>query len=473
MPKPPLYLKVARQIEQQIRKGALRVGDRVPSIRGLRRQQGISVSTVLQAYFWLENQGWIEPRPQSGFYVRVPHQDLVPEPETQSKSCVPTKVGAIEILDEVVRCLDDHEMVPLGSAAASGSLYPSARLSKIISRIARTNPSHSSRYEQSNGLEPLRRQIARRAVAAGCSLSPNDVIVTCGGMEALNLALRAVARPGDVIAIESPTYFAILHILESLGMKAIEIPTHPRTGMDLDALARAIRKHSVRACITIPNGHNPLGFILDDERKKALVTLLTKHKVPLIEDDIYGELAYSGVRPKTAKAFDTEGIVLICSSFSKILAPGFRVGWIEGGRYGDDIRRLKFLNTLSSASLPQLAIAEFIESGGYDRYLRNLRQTVARQVQMYSQAVAQYFPEGTKISRPAAGYVLWVELPPSIDSWRLYRAAAAQKISIVPGVIFSPTAQFTNYVRLSCGYPLNDVTERAVATLGKLCEKQL
>jgi DNA-binding transcriptional MocR family regulator len=473
MPQPPLYLKVARQIEQQIRKGALRVGDRVPSIRGLRRQQGISVSTVLQAYFWLENQGWIEPRAQSGFYVRVPYTDLVPEPEIQCKAGKPTDIGVIGILDEVVSSLGDRSRVQLGAASAGLSLYPHAKLNKIINRITRNNPGHSCSYEEAAGVEPLRRQIARRAIGFGCTFSPNDVIVTCGGMEALNLALRAVARPGDVVAIESPTYFSLLYMIESLGMKAIEIPTHPRTGMDLEALSAAIRKHSVRACITISNGHNPLGFVLDDEYKKNLVALMTRHNVPLIEDDIYGDLVFNGVRPKTAKAFDTEGLVLLCSSFSKVLAPGFRIGWIEAGRFHDEVRRLKFINTICSPSLPQLAIAEFIQSGGYERYLRNLRQTLAQQVQRYSQAVAKHFPEGTKISRPAAGYLLWVELPRSVDSWKLYRAAGSHKISIVPGVIFSPTGQFEHHIRLSCGQPFSDSMERAIATLGKLCGKQL
>src|SRR5215813_732467 len=267
----PLYLKVAHQIEGQIRKGALRVGDRVPSIRGLQRQQGVSVSTVLQAYFWLENQGWIEPRPQSGFYVRAPYAELAPEPEFHVSQSVPTEVGIGGLLDEIVLAIGDRRNVPLGAAAACPDLYPNAKLNKIIGKIARTDPAHSGRYELTNGLEALRRQIARRAIAYGCSFSPNDLTITCGGMEALNLAVRAVARPGDVIALESPTYFANLQIIESLGMKAIEIPTHPRNGMDLDALARAIRKHRVRACIAMLNCHNPLGFIASEEYKKNLV----------------------------------------------------------------------------------------------------------------------------------------------------------------------------------------------------------
>jgi DNA-binding transcriptional MocR family regulator len=291
-------------------------------------------------------------------------------------------------------------------------------------------------------------------------------------MEALNLGLRAVADPGDVIAIESPTYFALLEIIDSLGMKAMEIPTHPRSGMDLNSLESAIRKHRVRACISITNCHNPLGFILGEDRKKDLAGLLARYNVPLIEDDIYGDVAFGGVRPRTAKAFDTTGLVLLCSSFSKVLAPGFRVGWIHPGRFLDKLIRLKFINTVCSPSLPQLAIAEFIQSGGYDRYLRGLRTTLANQVQVYGQEIAKYFPEGTKISRPAGGYVLWVELLEAIDSLTLYRAALAQNISVVPGSIFSARGQFRNHIRISCGNPWSHAIERAFRTLGKLCAEQ-
>ena len=465
----PLYLKVARQIEGQIRKGALRVGDKVPSIRGLKRQQGVSVSTVLQAYFWLENQGWIEPRPQSGFYVRTPFAQLVPEPEFQSSRSVPTEIGICDLLNEVVHSVGDPAKIPLGAASACPSLYPYRKLNRIIHQVMREDPGHSSRYDFTMGVATLRRQIARRSITYGCNFSPNELVITCGGMEALNLGLRAVGRPGDVIAIESPTYFAVLQIIDSLGMKAIEIPTHPRHGMDLDALESAIRKHRVRACLSITNGHNPLGFILDDGYKRNLVGLLTKHKVPLIEDDIYGDITFNGVRPKTAKAFDTEGLVLLCSSFSKVLAPGFRVGWIHPGRYLDAVTRLKFINTIASPSLPQVAIADFIQSGGYDRYLRGLRMTLAKQVQVYSHAIVNYFPEGTKISRPAGGYVLWVELPETVDAVKLYRAAVSKNISIVPGVIFSASGRFRNHIRISCGYPWSESMERAIMTLGRFC----
>jgi DNA-binding transcriptional MocR family regulator len=468
-PKLPLYLKVARQIEGQIRKGALRVGDRVPSIRGLKRQQGVSVSTVLQAYFWLENQGWIEPRPQSGFYVRVPFSQLVPEPDSQTPQSAPIEVGVGNLLDEVVKSIGDQTKTCLGAASAAPDLYPHRRLNRILHQITREDPTHSSRYEFTMGAIQLRRQIARRSIAFGCNFSPNEIVVTCGGMEALNLGLRAVARPGDVIAIESPTYFAILQIIESLGMKAIEIPTQPRKGMDLDALQSAICKHRVRACISMTNCHNPLGYVLDETFKKDLVALLTKYSVPLIEDDVYGDLTFTGIRPKPAKAFDTDGLVILCSSFSKTLAPGFRVGWLSAGRFQDAVTRLKFINTIASPTLPQLAIAEFIRSGGYDRHLRTLRANLADQLQLYGQAIAKYFPEGTKVSRPAGGLVLWVELPERIDTLRLYRDALAHGISIVPGAIFSASGRFRNHIRVSCGQRWSEAMERAFVTLGRLC----
>jgi DNA-binding transcriptional MocR family regulator len=292
-------------------------------------------------------------------------------------------------------------------------------------------------------------------------------------MEALNLALRAVARPGDVIALESPTYFGVLQTIESLGMKAIEIPTHPRNGMDLDCLESSIPKHRVKACVTMSNCHNPLGFVLSNDYKKDLVARTARHGVAVIEDDVYGDLTFDGIRPKTAKAFDRDGLVLLCSSFSKVLAPGFRVGWIHPGRFQDEIRRLKFITTLASPSLPQLAVAEFIQSGGYDRFLRKLRATFASHVQLCSQAIGRYFPSGTRISRPVGGHVLWVELPERIDSLKLYRAALANNISIVPGVAFSPSQRFNHHIRISCGQRWSPTIDRGLATLGKLAGKLL
>lgn len=467
----PLYLKIARLIEDQIRDGALRPGDRIPSIRSLSRKREVSISTVLQSYYWLESRGYVEARSKSGFRVRVPFSELVPEPRFRTSDPAPTKVGGGELLAEILRAVGDPAKAPLGAALPGPSLVPYQKLNHIVRRISQREPLHSSYYQFPPGSESLRRQIARRSLESGCSFSPQDIIITCGAMEALNLCLRAVAKPGQVVAIESPTYFGMLQAIESLGMSALEVPTHPRFGMDLDVLERSIKKHRIKACIVMTNCHNPLGYVLGDDRKKALVDLTAKYRVPLIEDDLYGDLAFNLGRPKVAKAFDREGLVLLCSSYSKVLAPGFRVGWVEAGRFGEEVKRLKWLSTIATASLPQLVIADFLETGGYDRYLRRLRIAFSEQVQSVSKAIAKYFPPGTRLTRPWGGYLLWVELPRGVSALKLFRQALAQNITILPGQVCSASGRFQRYVRISCGYPWSDEIDRALLTVGRLCDK--
>lgn len=465
--KTPLYLKLARALEEQISRGVLRPGERIPSVRSFSRQQGVSISTVLEAFMWLENRGAIESRPQSGFFVRVPFAKSVPEPRFQTPAPRPAVFGAGAVVAEVLRSATDPASVPLGTACPDPELLPHHKLNAILRGIARRNSLHSSIYGPTQGVEALRRQIARRSLEYGCNFSPADIVVTTGAMEALNLCLRAVARAGDAIALESPTYFGVIEAVEALGMRCIEIPTHPREGMSLEFLADAIRKHRIKACVSITNGHNPLGYVLPDDYKKRLAELTAKHNVALIEDNIYGDLAF-GAQPMVAKAFDRKGTVLLCSSFSKVLAPGFRVGWVHAGRYHVEVERLKFLNTVATPHLQQLVLAEYLESGGYDRYLTRLRIAFAEQVRMVSQAAAKYFPEGTRITRPDAGYLLWVELPKKVDAVKLFRAAVAAHITIVPGTIFSTTGRFRNCIRISCGYRWSDTIDRALVTLGRL-----
>jgi len=469
--KTPLYLKLSRSLEEQMSRGVLRPGDRLPSVRAFSRQQDVSISTVLEAYIWLENRGAIESRPKSGFFVRVPFAKSVPEPRFQTPAPKPANFSASAIVTEVMRCANRPGSVPLGSALPDPQLMPNAKLNEILRRIIRRHPMHSAQYNFPPGIESLRRQIARRALAYGCSLPPSEIVITSGAMEALNLALRVVARPGDLVAVESPTYFGVLDAIQSLGLRAIEIPTHPREGMSLELLERAIRKHRIKACMTMTNGHNPLGYVLSDDYKRELAELTAKYDVALIEDNLYGDLAYGPRPPKLAKAFDQKGNVLACASISKVLSPGFRLGWIHAGRYQAELERLKFISTVAAGSLPQLVAAEYLETGGFDRYLVRLRIAFAEQVRMVSQAVAKYFPEGTRITRPGAGYLLWVEMPKKIDALKLFRAALDANIGIVPGPIFSTTGRFSNCIRLSCGYRWSDTIDRALVTLGRACDE--
>ncbi len=469
----PLYEQVADKIARLIHQGTLRTGDRIPSVRQLRSQLGVSVSTVLEAYRRLESEGLVEARPQSGYYVRTRHQNLPPEPSISTPNSIATEVGIGSLVSELLAAAYNPSMAPLGASAPSPDLLPTLRLNQILSRIARNIGTSSNIYDVPPGNEFVRRRIARRSLGWGGSLIADDIVTTCGCMESINLCLKAVAKPGDTIAVESPVFYGFLQILESLGMKALEIPTHPRDGISLDALEVAIRTHSIKACLLIPSFSNPLGSCMPEANRRQLVEMLTRVQIPLIEDDAFGELYFGDHRPKPAKAFDTEGIVLLCSSFSKDLAPGYRVGWTAPGRFKRQVELLKHSSTIANPTLPQLAIAEFLQNGGYDHHLRQLRKASAAQVQRVSQAIAQFFPKGTKVTRPTGGFLLWVELPQSVDSLQLYRQALQQKISIVPGPIFSTTQQYQHCIRLNCGYPWSSRIEQSLAVLGHLAAQQI
>jgi DNA-binding transcriptional MocR family regulator len=467
----PLYVQIAQMLSRQVASGTLRPGDRVPSLRKLSEQKRVSITTALQAYIWLENRGYLEARPQSGFYVRTPFAKLIPEPQFEENKSQPIAAGHNTVLGELLQAANDPKNIPFGYGCASPELFPNRRLNLILRHLVRQAPLHSARYDFPPGVERLRRQISRQLLEMGCEVSADEIVVTSGGLDAVNLGLRAVAKPGDVIAVESPTYFGILESIASLNMKVLEIPTHPQGGMDLDELERAIRKHQVKASVVMTNCHNPLGYVLSDKYKRALVELTGRAGVPVIEDDLYGDLTFEGPRPYPAKAFDRKGLVLHCGSYSKVLSPGYRVGWVAAGRFRHEVERLKLITSVAVPSLSQQVIAEFLESGGYARHIKRLRSTLAGQVEFVRQALAKYFPEGSRISRPAGGYMLWVELPSKINALKLYRAALEQHISILPGTIFSATGQYRNHIRINCGISWSDVYDKALLTVGKLCER--
>lgn len=465
-----LYERVAAHVAGLIERGALRPGDRVPSVRRLSKQQGVSVSTVIQAYQHLEGTGLIEVRPQSGHYVRRRCAAL-PEPRAPRTSTTPSKVSVASLVAKVYGAARDPHIVPFGAATPSPELLPTDRLNATLARIARASGAVGVSYDPPPGCPALRRQIARRAVERGCTITADDVVTTVGAMEALALCLRAVAQPGETVAIESPLYFGLLQLIESLRIRALEIPCQPGSGIDLDALEEALAAHKIKAVLTLPVISQPLGASMSDAAKQRLVEMLARRDIPLIEDDIYGELYFGATMPRPAKAFDEAGLVMLCSSFTKTLAPGYRVGYAVPGRFRDQVEQLKFANSVATPTLPQLAIADFVENGGYEHHLRAMRRKLAAQVEQVSAAIAEHFPAGTRVSRPAGGFVLWVELPPGTSALELHARALAHSISVAPGPIFSAKPRFANCIRMSCGYPWSDLLAHAVRTLGKLARE--
>jgi len=468
---PHLYQELAHRLSDAIHAGSVKAGDRLPSVRQLSTQHRVSIATAVQAYRWLENQRLIEARPKSGYFVLSRGRKLA-EPAPSSPPAAARFVGVNRYVMEYLACSETPGVAPLGCATPSEDLYPGEKLQRLLTAIGRRRPDLASRYVMSTGNQQLKAAIARRAVEFGCTLDPEDIVVTNGCTEALNVALRAVAKPGDTIALESPTYFTLLQIIESLGMRALEVPTHPREGISLEALDLATqRPGAVKAVMLITNYSNPLGSLMPDDKKERLVRLLQARGIPLIEDDIYGECYFGRSRPFVAKAWDGNGNVLLCSSFTKSVAPGFRIGWIAPGRFRKEVELLKFISSIATPELPQMAIAQFIANGGYDHHLRKLRAAFLLQVQQVAEAVAEHFPAGCRLTQPAGGFVLWVELPPQVDGVRLFELAREARIAIAPGPMFTNSGKYRNFIRLNCGHALTPRLELALAKLGDLAKR--
>lgn len=463
------YELLAADLEESIRSGVLRPGDRLPSVRHTGTSRGLSASTVFQAYYLLEARGLIRAKERSGYYVSDGPLRLPLEAERTSQPLdASIAVDVSERVFEILESSMTRDVVPFGSAFPSPLLFPLARLGQSMAAAAQSLDPWSTVDDLTPGNAALRRQIALRYLADGMQVHTDEIVVTNGALEALNLCLSAVTRPGDSVVVESPTFYAALQALERRGLQAIEVSTHPREGIDLAALEHAIARHKPKACWLMTTFQNPLGSLMPEAKKKALVALLTRHEVPLIEDDVYAELYFSDKRPAPAKAFDTEGLVLHCSSFSKCLAPGYRIGWAAPGRYAKAVARDKLTSTLSTSVPAQLALASYLDRGGFDKHLRKLRRTLCAQQTMFAQAVRQFFPPETRATRPAGGYFLWVELPEDVDALDIHRRALALGISVAPGPIFSASRAFAHCLRLNYGHAWNARAENALKTLGEL-----
>ncbi len=462
------YERFADDIAELIRSGVLGPGQRVPSVRYASQTHGVSPSTVFQAYYLLERRGLIRARPRSGYFVNAHAPRPFSEPQALAPVSESTQVDVSALVFSILDSIKDPHTVPFGSAFPSPELFPLQRLSRSLASASRAMDPRMVVTDLSPGNPQLRRQIALRYMVGGLMLPMEELLITNGALEALNLCLQAVTEPGDLVVIEAPAFYACLQVLERLKLKAVEIPVHPREGMDLGVLAQTLDKHPVKAVWCMTNFQNPVGASMPEAKKQELVELLRRHQVPLIEDDVYAELYYSQQAPKPAKAFDTDGLVMHCGSFAKSLAPGYRIGWVAAGRFAQKIERLKLMTSLCASMPAQAAIADYLQHGGYDRHLRKLRYALEGQQLSMLAAIARHFPAQTRVSHPSGGYFLWLELPEQMDALKLFHMALAQGISIAPGPIFSPTRRFGNCIRLNYGSPWNEGAEQAMETLGRI-----
>jgi len=464
-----LYKKLSLELAGKIRQGQLRAGERLPSLRSLHQTLGLSLATVYQAYLELESGGLIEARPRSGFYVKAARLLDRPAPRPSPGTSRPRPVKLSAITAEVVEASLNPDLIPLGASTLSPDLLPHKHLGRLIKGLPAAGVREVLNYAPPEGDPELKRLVAGRLVGLLPGVGPGDLVITNGCMEGVALALSVLVRPGQVVAVETPTHFGFLQLLREMGLRAVGVPTDARTGLDLPALARILDRHQVKACLTIPNFHNPLGALMPQENREELVRMTNRRGVPVIEDDIYGEMHFGPRRPGLLKRFDRRDLVITCSSVSKALAPGFRVGWcLPGERFGGAVRRLKAALSMASPTLQQRVVARFMAGGAFDRYLRSLRTKLQRQVAETALAVQGYFPAATRLAPPQGGNMLWLELPAGVSGVEVYRQGLAKGVTSVPGPAFTVDGGFRNYLRLSCTSPFDERMEKGVAILGRI-----
>ncbi|AKJ32045.1 PLP-dependent aminotransferase family protein [Caldimonas brevitalea] len=463
----PLYHRIASEIERAVTSGALRPGDRLPSVRQLSQQHAVSMTTALQAYRCLENRGLVLAKPKSGYFVTA-RPPAMPEPQVDLSIEAASFVSMDQVLHDFLLMVDDPLAAPSFNAAPARALLPEAKLQSLLAGVNRRHPEYASKYQMA-GSTALRQEIARRAVGSGVHLRPDEIVITNGGMEAVYLALKSVASPGDTIVLESPTYFHLLQSIESLGMRALEIPSHPRHGISLEALDFATQQPgAVKACVLMPNFPNPMGSLMPIGHKRRLVRMMAERKITLIESDIYGELYFGDQRPPVLKSFDTEGDVVLCSAFTKTVAPGYRIGWVAPGRHFLKTQTLKVRTSVACPMLQQEVLAQFIRDGGYDHHLRKLRAALKTQAHQMADAVARYFPPGCRLSLPQGGLMLWIELPRHVDSREVFMLARLEHIGVAPGAAFSCSRRFDHFIRLQYGDPWSPRIDAALRKLGQI-----
>jgi DNA-binding transcriptional MocR family regulator len=470
------YRQLAEQLVRAIKAADYQVGERLPSVRGYALAHGVSASTVIRCYRYLESLGLVEARSKSGMYVTDWKAQGVSRSARQTHAAVSAPLMEYDkLMSHQHRMMQLYALTSqplhlgLHLANAAPAWYPCDALAKIGQRLLRSDPQAIGLYPTGTGLPALKSALIHHLASFGVDLQAVDLLITNGSTEALSVALRAVAQAGDTVIVESPVYFGLLQMIENLGLKALEIPCVPGLGISLEALEYALEHHAgVKAIVAMPNFQNPLGCAMSEKNKRRLLKLVEQYDIALIEDDVFGDLAHQGERPQPVKAWDRHGHVIYCGSCSKSMAPAFRLGWISGGRYHGRIAALKLSNSLVTPLFEQAVLAEFLHSGALPSHLRKLRERLVANIPLVLAAVQRYFPAGTQVLSPAGGWWLWLQLPDNIDSLALLRLAVAEGIAFTPGVMFSNSSKYAHFMRMNIGRPWDKELEQGMQTLGRL-----
>lgn len=399
-------------IEEQIHSGILQSGDKLPSIREIKKRYHLSISSVQSGFEYLMIKGLVESSPRSGYFVAEQRVENIPKAKTELPPVVRDEEFMKNILLTSKRI---SESSSFNTAVPGDLLIPQKLILRTMQEVIREKGAALLRYYPSNGLETLRKQIAKQMGIYGCRFNPDELIITDGALQALTIALSSVTKAGDVIAVDSPCVFSILEVIGNLGLKVIEIPVHYRTGFDTEYFRKVCAENNIQALIVTPNFHNPTGIMMSDSTKKQVLEVAEDHQVCIIENDLYSDLYFEEKRPSSIKSFDKKGVVMMYSSFSKTLAPGIRLGWLYAGSLYAKAERTKFALGRSVSPLYQELILRLLQGNSYERHLRSFRKELNRQANQLLDVLRKSFPQGSYFHKPQGGYSIWAQMPEAMD----------------------------------------------------------
>ncbi|EEX92593.1 hypothetical protein VIOR3934_04869 [Vibrio orientalis CIP 102891 = ATCC 33934] len=451
------YQQLAQQLKEQIKSRTWRAGEKIPSIRAASQSFSVSPATVLQAYQLLESEGWLNARPQSGYFVTA-ILERGSEPELEALPDLP------KFNDTLFEFLQSNSRasVALGSAFPDPSLFPIATLNRHLASAGRKMSAQSVVSNMPPGNEDLRRLIAQRYLKQGVDVSHQDIVITSGALEALNLSLQVVTNPGGYVAIETPTFYGAIQAVERLGLQPIEIPVDPKHGLSLKALEEAFKNNDVKAFWLMANFHNPTGSTLSNQKKQKVVQLANQYKVKLIEDDVYSELYFGSDKPKPLKAWDSHEDVLLCGSLSKALCPGYRIGWVVSKLFNAPIQKQQLISTLSGSAPIQQGVAHFLTHESFDNHLRKLRKELETRQEYVVTLLRQLLGERARFYIPNGGYFIWIELPKNTDTHSLFKSTVEQGITFGFGGLFGEEKRHGNFIRLNTSFKPSPELDQAL-----------
>lgn len=461
-----LYQELTDIIRKDIKSGQRQPGERMPSLRALCLAKKLSKSTVLNAYSYLEMEGLLESRPRSGYFVKAPYEESAPiiAQRGSNPESVPLPVSTDKVMINIMERGAAFDVLP-----SKDNKNENRELRQCLSRAYRRQSSYQQNYyNPPQGSEELRRQIVNQLHAGGSHLHSDDVIITSGCQSSLLMALMATTKPGDVVAIESPGFYGAIQLMEALGLRILELPSSPTGGIDIDSIEDAFKRWQVSVLIISPCYSTPTGSCINDNDKQSILALCINFDVAIIEDDIYGELTFGLSRPRTLHSYDVTGNVLLCSSLSKCLSRDLRIGWIAPGKYKQEISRLKIITSVSTSGSLQAGIADYMQRGFFERYLRKKRLHLSKQCQELQHLIPKLLPTALSWTRPAGGLTLWLELPQSVNTTELYRQAQEKGITITPGALFTSQHKYRNFLRLSFAHEWTEGRISALAEVGNI-----